>query len=130
MSVTFVVLSKDMSTSFKYDNWTSVSPLHQAFPTLFSHCLATDITVAVGFTDGCLALPMRARLSPAVHSEFDCISIHLQSLCLGNDRNTRRLLWGACIEVRTRALYAMLKRSWCKLPFLDVNWDNFSPIKV
>jgi hypothetical protein len=24
----------------------------------------------------------------------------------------------------------MLKRSWCKLPFLDVNWDNFSPIKV
>jgi hypothetical protein len=27
-------------------------------------------------------------------------------------------------------LYAMLNRSWCELPLSDVNWGNFTPIKV
>jgi hypothetical protein len=35
-----------------YDKLISVSPLHRAFPTLFSHCLAPDITVVVAFTVG------------------------------------------------------------------------------
>lgn len=51
-SVTSMVLSSSISTSILYDKLISVSPLHRAFPTLFSHCLAPDITIVVAFTVG------------------------------------------------------------------------------
>jgi hypothetical protein len=55
--LTVVTLGDGETTSFWHDTWSEVGVLWHALPTLYSHCLDTDITVAEmmsvgGFTTG------------------------------------------------------------------------------
>ncbi|CAL4903287.1 unnamed protein product [Urochloa decumbens] len=128
--VTTVVLSSGVTTSFWYDNWTSVGPLHRALPALFSHCLAPDATVAAAFSTGRLVLPLQDRLSPAAQDELAGLTTRLHGLRLGNHADGRQLAWGDCLDVRSGALYTMLMRSGRAIPDSEINWTNFAPIKV
>lgn len=57
---------------YRYDRWLLNMPLSEAFPALFSHCVAPDVTVArVVFGD--LINLLRPRLTGAARAELDIV---------------------------------------------------------
>ncbi|CAL5040144.1 unnamed protein product [Urochloa decumbens] len=125
-----VTVGRGDSTSFWFDNWTSVGALATALPALLSHCTNSDITVRAALQDGMLNLPLQARLSAVTGAELQGLSTKLTGLQLGEAPDGRHLLWGDERSFRSGVVYKMLKRTGCTVRLADTNWDNFAPIRV
>ena len=97
---------------------------------MFSHCLAPDVTVAEVGHGGESALCLRERLSPAAQVEMALVSDVLSRLTLGAMPDDRRLVTSAAAGFRVRDAYRLLHSSGCGLRLHDLNWVNFSPVKV
>ncbi|CAO2152694.1 unnamed protein product [Urochloa humidicola] len=118
------------TTSFWFDNWTSLGALATALPALFAHCTAPDVMVRDALQNGVLLLPMQPRLSAAAGCELQVLTTRLAELRLGEAPDARHLLWGEDQAFSSGTVYKMLKQTGCAVPLADLNWDNFAPIKV
>ncbi|GJN37980.1 hypothetical protein PR202_gb26985 [Eleusine coracana subsp. coracana] len=55
-AITSVDVGDGKSTFLWHDDWTTLGPLHQAMPALFSHCSAKSITVCAALGSRALSL--------------------------------------------------------------------------
>jgi hypothetical protein len=128
--VTDVNLGDGAATSFWLDAWSATGALAAALPALFPHCTDPHITVAAAFRSDVLMLPLQSRLSSVATEELAALNAKLAGLRLGAAPVARHLLWGAERGFRSSAVYKMQKSTSCSVPLADVNWHNFSPVKV
>jgi hypothetical protein len=73
--ISTVRVGDSATTSFWFDNWTSIGALSSALPSAFSHCLAPRGTVANEFS-GAITLARRDRVSPAATASSDSLKGH------------------------------------------------------
>ena len=129
-SITTVKVGDGTCTSFWRDNWTSLGALASVLPAAFSHCLSTDVTVAAVGRGGESSLDLRERLSPAASTEMMLVTDILARLSLDAAPDQRRSVTSTAVGFRARDAYRLLRSSGCGPPLHDLNWANFSPVKV
>jgi len=89
-SITTVRVGNGEMTSFWHDHWLLSDDLASAFPSLFSHCLHPELTVA-GFCSSDLVTLFRPRLSAAADAERRMLLDCLASFQLQGSHESRRL---------------------------------------
>ncbi|TVU21838.1 hypothetical protein EJB05_31506, partial [Eragrostis curvula] len=129
-AITSVEVGNGATTSFWFDDWTNLGPLHLALPAAFSHCTDTAISVRKALHTGILTLPLRPRLSEAAITELNSLCSSLSAATL-EDRPDERWIRGT--ESRTptsKSMYSKISPPGHEIRLQQHNWDNFAPKKV
>jgi hypothetical protein len=128
-SISTVRVRDGATTSFWFDNWTSIGALSSALPSVFSHCLAPRATVADEFS-GAVTLARRDRVSPAATAEFRLVEGTFERFSPTPVPDECSIIGATTPGFWTTDAYRLLHSSGCGPPLHDLNWDNFAPVKV
>jgi hypothetical protein len=106
-SITTVTVGNGVSTSFWFDNWTSIGPLADALPAAFSFSLAQDASMAAEASDT-PALSRRDRVSAIATAEFSLVERALGGFVPTLDPEARVMIDGSTHGFKAADAYRLL----------------------
>jgi hypothetical protein len=128
-SITTVTVGDGVSTSFWFDNWTSLGPLAHALPDAFLFSLSSDASMAAEASRP-VALARRDRVSAIASAEFSLVERALGEFTLSTVPDARAMISISANGFRAADAYCLLHSMGCGPPLHDLKWDNFAPVKV
>jgi hypothetical protein len=128
--LTTVEVGDGRTTSFWRDCWTSVGPLADAYPALFTHARRAEASVR-HVLGSQLRLAFAPRLSSVASSELAALTALLDGVVLSDAADVRRCPWeDAAHKLSSSALYNVVVFTGAECEYYKFIWENRAPSKV